>query len=292
MTVAATTCAMPVSEQSLAGSTALVTGAGRGIGRVLARALAAAGAAVGLVARSGDQLAESVELIEEVGGVAAAAAADVTDGDALSAAIDALRRQLGPVDLLVNNAGICGPVGDAWDVDPDAWWHTIDVNLRSVFLCSRLVLPDMLARRGGRIVNMTSRAGVYRWPQVSAYSVSKAAVVKFTENLALETRRGGVSVFSVHPGMTPIGLSEAALADNAPPGSPEAKMHAWIRQELADGRGADPSWAAELVVRLAAGHADELSGRHLSVHDDLDTLLAGIDDVQRHDLYQLRVGEL
>ncbi len=224
--------------------------------------------------------------------MAAAATADVTDGDALTAAIEQLRRQLGPVDLLVNNAGICGPVGDAWDVDPEAWWRTIDVNLRSVFLCSRLVLPDMVARRSGRIVNITSRAGVYRWPQVSAYSVSKAAVVKFTENLALETRRAGVSVFSVHPGITPIGLSEAALANSAPPGSREAKVHAWIRQELEDGRGADPSWAAELVLRLAAGHADELSGRHLCVDDDLDTLLAGIDEVQRQDLYHLRVGEL
>ncbi len=287
-----TIAARPMAEQSLAGSVALVTGGGRGIGRVLARALAGVGAAVGLVARSADQLAESVELIEAAGGVAAAATADVTDGDALSSALDELRRQLGPVDLLVNNAGICGPVGDAWDVDPDAWWRTIDVNLRSVFLCSRLVLPDMVARRSGRIVNMTSRAGVYRWPQVSAYSVSKAAVVKFTENLALETRRAGVSVFSVHPGITPIGLSEAALANSAPPGSREAKVHAWIRQELEDGRGADPSWAAELVLRLAAGHADELSGRHLCVDDDLDTLLAGIDEVQRQDLYHLRVGEL
>jgi len=236
MTVTATTEDLPKAEGSLTGSVALVTGAGRGIGRVLARALAGAGAVVGLVARSGDQLAESVDLIEAAGGVAAAAAADVTDRDSLTAAIEELRRQLGPVDLLINNAGICGPVGDAWDVDPDALWRTIDVNLRSVFLCSRLVLPDMVARRSGRIVNVTSRAGVYRWPQVSAYSVSKAAVVKFTENLALETRRSGVSVFSVHPGITPIGLSEDALASNAAPGSPEAKMHSWIRQEIEDGR--------------------------------------------------------
>jgi NAD(P)-dependent dehydrogenase (short-subunit alcohol dehydrogenase family) len=148
----------------------------------------------------------------------------------------------------------------------------------------------MLARRQGRIVNLTSRAGVYRWPQVSGYSVSKAAAVKFTENLAVETRTHGISVFSVHPGLTPIGLSESGA--DAQPGSAAAKVHAWIRQQLADGHGADPSRVADLILRIAAGHGDPLTGRHLSVHDDLDALLAGIDDIRRHDLYHLRVGTL
>jgi NAD(P)-dependent dehydrogenase (short-subunit alcohol dehydrogenase family) len=150
----------------------------------------------------------------------------------------------------------------------------------------------MAARGTGRIVNITSQAGVLRWPQVSAYSVSKAAVIKFTENLAAEARGLGVRVFSVHPGLTPIGLSERALADSAPVRSPRARMHAWVRQELQAGRGADPTLAARLIVRLAAGHADDLTGCHLSVHDDLDAILARIDDVRRRDLYQLRACPL
>ena len=273
----------------LAGTVAVVTGAGRGIGRILAQALAGAGADVGLIARSGRELAGTARLITTDGGTAAVASADVSDPDAVQAAIEALGGQLGPIGLLVNNAGIGGPVGNSWHVDAGHWWQTIEVNLRGVFVCSRLVLPGMAARGTGRIINITSQAGVHRWPQVSAYSVSKAAVIKFTENLAAETGRSGVRVFSVHPGITPIGLTERALAGSAPPGSAEARIHAWIRQQLRTGHGADPALAARLVVRLAAGHADALSGCHLSVHDDLDAILVGPDHARCRDRYQLRV---
>jgi NAD(P)-dependent dehydrogenase (short-subunit alcohol dehydrogenase family) len=270
----------------LRGTVSVITGGGRGIGRVLAQALADAGAAVGLIARSGADLAETVRLVEACGGTAAAARADVTDQQAAADAIAALQRQLGPVDLLVNNAGVGGPVGDAWQVNPGDWWRTVEINLRGVFLCSRAVLPAMTARGTGRIVNITSDAGVYRWPQVSAYSVSKAAVIKFTENLAAEANRSGIRAFSVHPGLTPIGLSERALASDAPPGSAQARMHAWVRRELQAGRGAEPALVASLVTRLAAGDADRLSGCHLSVHDDLDAILACGQGVR--DRYQLR----
>ena len=148
----------------LRGTVSVVTGGGRGIGRVLARALADAGAAVGLIARSGAELAETVRLVEACGGTAAAARADVTDQQAAADAIAALHRQLGPVNLLVNNAGVGGPVGDAWQVNPGDWWRTVEINLRGVFLCSRAVLPAMTARGTGRIVNITSDAGVYRCP--------------------------------------------------------------------------------------------------------------------------------
>jgi NAD(P)-dependent dehydrogenase (short-subunit alcohol dehydrogenase family) len=281
----------PASARELAGSVAVVTGGGRGIGRGLARELAGAGAMVGVVARSAGELDETVELITGAGGAAAAATADVSNPQAVAAAFDALRDQLGPIDFLVNNAGVCGPIGPAWEVDPDAWWTTCEVNLRSVLLCTRLVLPEMIARRRGRIVNVTSYAGVHRWPEVSAYAVSKAAVVKLTENLAAETREHGVSIFSVHPGLVPIGLTDPALAEAELTPS-EARVYGWLRGELAAGRGAEPEWAARLVVQLASGRADSLSGRHLSVHDDLDTLLSRIDDIRRNDLYTLALRRL
>jgi NAD(P)-dependent dehydrogenase (short-subunit alcohol dehydrogenase family) len=146
----------------LRGTVSVVTGGGRGIGRVLAQALAEAGAAVGLIARSGTELAETVRLVTASGGTAEAARADVTDQQAVAAAIDALGRQLGPVDLLVNNAGVCGPAGDAWQVDAGGWWRAVEINLRGAYLCSRAVLPAMTARGAGRIVNITSEAGVSR----------------------------------------------------------------------------------------------------------------------------------
>jgi NAD(P)-dependent dehydrogenase (short-subunit alcohol dehydrogenase family) len=272
----------------LDGTVSVITGGSRGIGRVLARALADAGSTVGVIARSAGELAETVRLVAASGGTAAAACADITDQQAVADAIGALRRQLGPVDLLVNNAGVSGPFGDAWQVNAGDWWQAVEVNLHGVFLCSRAVLPGMAARGAGRIVNITSQAGVLRWPQVSAYSVAKAAVIKFTENLAAEAERYGIRAFSVHPGITPIGLSERALANGAPPGSAQARAYSWIRGELQAGRGADPAMAATLVTRLATGQADRLSGCHLSVHDDLDAILACGPGVR--DRYQLRLA--
>jgi NAD(P)-dependent dehydrogenase (short-subunit alcohol dehydrogenase family) len=280
----------PKRTAALARSVAVVTGGGRGIGRLLACALADAGAAVGLVARSADELEETAELVASAGGVAAAAPADVSDPRGVARAFDALCERLGPIDVLVNNAGVGGPVGPAWEVDGDDWWRTCEINLRGVLVCAQLALPQMVARRRGRIVNVTSVAAVHRWPMVSAYAVSKAAVVNLTENLAAELRDHGVSVFSVHPGLVPIGLTEAALSEPAPTSAQE-RVSAWLRRELAEGRGADPGAAAALVTRLASGDADGLSGRHLSVHDDLDTLLASIEDIRAHDLYMLRLRE-
>ena len=215
----------------------------------------------------------------------------MTDPVAMAAAVAHLQDRLGPIDILVNNAGILGPIGPLWEVDAQAWWTTLDVNLRGILMCTQLVLPAMVERRTGRIINITSQAGVHRWPLVSAYSVSKAAVTKLSENLAHETSRYGISVFSVHPGLLPIGMSET-VADHQPTTAAEDLVRRWALTELEEGRGAAPRDAVEMIVRLAAGHGDSLSGRHLSVHDDLDELIARRAEVTEHDLYVLRPGLL
>ena len=135
----------------------MITGGGRGIGRVLAQALADAGAAVGLIARSEAELAETVRLVTAAGGTAAAACADVTDPAVPRTPSTRCTASSGPADLLVNNAGVGGPFGDAWQVNPGDWWRTVEINLRGVFLCSRAVLPGMTARGTGRIMNITSQ---------------------------------------------------------------------------------------------------------------------------------------
>ena len=273
----------------VAGSVALVTGGGRGLGRVLGTALAAAGCRVGFVARSAAELAASVAEVRAAGGVAAAATADVSSPTEAAAAIGELRAELGPVDLLVNNAGVSGTVGPMWTVKEDEWWRTIEVNLRGVGLCSRAVLPEMVERRRGRIVTITSNAGVHRWPWATSYAVSKAAAVKLTENLAIETARYGVRMFSVDPGLLRIGLSDAAFSATDELDGPASVTNAWVRREIAAGRGAEPEQAVRLVHRIAAGDVDGLSGRHLSVHDDLDAMLARTAEVRRDDLHVLRI---
>ncbi len=172
----------------LAGQVAIVTGGGRGIGRAVARALAAAGTAVMVSARTEDQLTETVGLIERTGGVARAHPADVTDGAAVDELVKDTERRLGPVDLLVNNAGNIGAVGPLWEVDPEVWWRVMEVNVRGVMLCSRAVLPGMIARRCGRIINVASGSSLGPLPAMSGYATSKTAVVRLTEHLAADTQ--------------------------------------------------------------------------------------------------------
>ena len=257
----------------LTGQVAFVTGGGRGIGRAIAQSLATAGAAVAVTARSTDQVANTAALIEAAGGCALALTADVTDRRAVERAVADVELQLGPVDLLVNNAGVGGPIGPVWEVDPDEWWQTFDVNLRGLFLASRAVLPGMVARQRGRIVNVASNAGAHRWPLVSAYAISKAAVIKFTENLAKETKRQGVTVFAMHPGIVEVGLAEAVLAADAPSDSATGRVAAWLRQQIAEGRAVPPERAGQLVVTLASGRADTLSGEYITVYDDANALI-------------------
>jgi NAD(P)-dependent dehydrogenase (short-subunit alcohol dehydrogenase family) len=278
-----------VDGHPLDGMVALVSGGGRGVGRLLGARLAGAGAAVGLIARSADELAAAAGEINRAGGTAAAAVADVADHRAAAAAVSELRHQLGTADVLINNAGISGPVGPLWQAQTAEWWRAIEVNLGGAFVLTQLALEHMIPAGKGRIINVTSYAGVYRWPLLSAYAASKAALVKLTETLAEETRPHGVSVFSVDPGLLPIGLGEAALKASAGRRTPEGRVQRWIRDQLAAGRGADPEEAARLIIALASGRADRLSGRHLSVTDSLDVLLPRIDQIERDDLHTLRL---
>ena len=275
----------------LSGSVALVSGGGRGLGRLLALRLAGAGARVALVGRSAPGLDATAGEIRDRGGVAAAAVADVSDEAATNTAVAALSEQLGAIDVLINNAGVNGPMGRFWEADVAEWWRALEINLGGAFILTRAVLPAMVAAGRGRIVNITSNAAVHRWPLVSSYVAAKAALVKLTETLAAETRGHGVAVFSVDPGLLPIGLSEAALASEAGADTAEGQVFGSIKTRLAAGKGADPETAARLVIDLAAGRADRLSGRHLAVADDVESLLARIDEIERDELHLLRLSK-
>src|SRR5215470_5527648 len=143
-------------QQALTGQVAIVTGSGRGIGRAIAQALAQQGAAVTVTARSGEQLAETVALITAAGGRAIAVAADVTDPPAVERVVTQTEQQLGPVDLLVNNAGVMGPIGPLWEAAPEEWWHAMAIHVYGPVLYCRAVVPGMVARRRGRIINVAS----------------------------------------------------------------------------------------------------------------------------------------
>jgi NAD(P)-dependent dehydrogenase (short-subunit alcohol dehydrogenase family) len=178
---------------------ALVTGGGRGIGRAIAQSLAAAGAVVAVTSRSADELNETVRVIEKGGGRAVAYPADVTDAAAIQAIVTAIEESLGPIDVLLNNAGSLGPLKPLLETEVNDWWRAMEVNLLGPIMCTRLVLPGMVSRRRGRIINVSSGGGTMAIPFFSSYVCGKTALIRFTECLALETKAYGIAVFSISP---------------------------------------------------------------------------------------------
>jgi len=138
----------------------------------------------GRASRTQGELDETVALIRATGGTAAARAADVTDRGAVERVVGEVRSELGEIELLVNNAGTAQAIGPAWDVDPDVWWRDVESSLRSAFLCTQAVVPGMVERGAGRVLNVASYVAVRPSPFLSAYAAAKAAVVSFSEGLA------------------------------------------------------------------------------------------------------------
>ena len=197
---------------------ALVTGASRGIGRATALQLASKGVAVALAARNPAGLVAVENAVREAGGDAFTVPTDVSDAVRVEEMVEESERRLGPIDLLVNNAGIVhrSPVAE---MEESAWDDVLDVNLKSAFLCTKAVLPGMIERRRGRIVNVSSISGKLGTPQLSAYCASKWGMLGFSKATAEEVRRKGVQVFSVCPGSVNTEMLQQGL-----PGARDARV--------------------------------------------------------------------
>ena len=259
-------------------SVALVTGASRGVGQELARALAEAGYDVALAARS--DLSETAGLIEAEGRRALSVELDVTDARGVEEAVARVEQELGPLELVVNNAGTDRAIAPLWEADPDEWWADVDVHLRGTFLVCRAALPAMLERGTGRIVNVSSNAAIRPSPYNSAYGAAKAAILNLTESLAASLEGTGVHAFAISPGYVKTAMTEHLLQVQAEKG--------WFPH--LDGRDTlDPTLAGQLVVALASGKADPLSGRFLHALDDLEEILTRAHEVVRDELYVARL---
>ncbi|MEW2119392.1 SDR family oxidoreductase [Streptomyces sp. NPDC005474] len=246
------------------GRTVMVTGAGGGLGRAFSVALARNGANLVLIGRDAAALEETEEEARAAGADTLVAVADVTQSAQLTDAVHKAVSVFGSVDVLVNNAGQAGPMGPTWEVDPEQWWRTMEVNLKGGFLACRSVLPHMTERGSGRIINIVSHAGVDRWPYVTAYAISKAALIKLTENLASELRRHGVTVLSYHPGLVDTGITQAQM-DLVPGGNPwEDMVSTWFKKQDAQGHFTELDRSVATLVRLARGEADAKSGSYFT----------------------------
>jgi NAD(P)-dependent dehydrogenase (short-subunit alcohol dehydrogenase family) len=278
--------------EQLRGQVAFITGGGRGIGRGIAQAFAEEGASVAVMARTTNQLAETVELVEKAGPRALMVTGDVTSQSDVESAWAETERTLGPINVLVSNAGITGPFAPISEADTDEWWRTQEVHLRGAYLTSRCAVRSMRGRGGGRIIIIASRAAERGSPNVSAYGVAKAAQVRLTELIAAEGAEFGIRSFVLHPGTVDTQFTDDAL--NSPEANRFAQGFVQRLSQLRDDPAAftPMSRVQNLCILLATGAGDDLSGRYLSVDYDVPALAQRAAQIQENDLYTLRIQTL
>lgn len=207
--------------ESLQGKVALVTGAGKGIGKAIAVALGREGVNVGLLARSENELAAVAKEIESMGVKAAYAMADISNRQAVETAIGVIADSLGAIDILVNNAGM-GRFAKFLELEPEEWEQHIKTNLFGVYYATRAVLPGMIEKKSGDIVNISSTAGKTGAAVTSAYSASKFGVFGLSESLMQEVRKHNIRVTAMAPSTVVTDLANSA---NLITGDPERVMH-------------------------------------------------------------------
>ena len=207
--------------QSLKGKIALVTGAGKGIGKAVAIALANEGVHVGLIARTQKDLDEVAEAIKLLGVKVATSTADISNIEEVNAAVEKIKIALGPIDILINNAGT-GTFGKFLELEPAVWENMIKVNLFGVYYTTRAVLPEMIERQTGDIINISSTSGKAGSALTSAYSASKFAVFGLGESLMQEVRKHNIRVTTLAPSTI---VTELAQSANLITGDAEKVMH-------------------------------------------------------------------
>jgi 3-oxoacyl-[acyl-carrier protein] reductase len=269
---------------------AIITGAGRGIGKAIALAYAREGAKLVLAARTRAQLAQTVQEVEACGAEACLIAMDVTEAAQVEEMVRLALARFATIDILVNNAGVAGPIAPLPESDMAAWVRTLQVNVVGPYLCCRAVLPTMLRHQRGKIINMAGAGATNAWRNISAYVVSKAAVVRLTETLALELAGDNIQVNALGPGSIHTQMWEA-LRDGAQRIG-DATLYE-LGQRVTSGGGASVEPAAALAVLLGSEASGRLSGRLISaVTDDVPQLPAQIERIMASDAFTLRRVEL
>jgi len=275
---------MPVD---LTGQVAIVTGGGRGFGQAIARQLAAQGAAVTVTSRTPAQLEETKSTIEAAGGKALAIGADVNSQADWDKVVAETEAKLGPVTLLVANAALSDPAGPLYEIDPDVWQRTLDTNVMGSVRGARAVLPGMVERRNGRVIIISSGAALGATPYTSPYRVSKMALLRLAEIMALEVKDFGVSVFAIHPGVINSTILDSAVRTEA--------GRKWVPHMAAmveSGKAlTGTEQCAECCAFLASGTADGLSGRYLSATEDYEALAARAAEIKERDLQVMRLTQ-
>lgn len=263
----------------------IVTGGGTGIGKEIARAFVENGDRTVICGRTPNALEAAAAEIGDAGsGSVRCATCDIADGDSVRAFVAGVLEEEGRIDVLVNNAGVYGPIGRAIDNDPDAWMEALKINLFGVFLMTQEVGQAMVRQGGGSIINLSGGGATSSKPRYSAYAASKSGVVRHTEVVADELRGDGVRVNAIAPGFIVTRFHDQTLAAGTDADPDAEKVRAKIEQG-----GDDPRKAAELAVFLASPEAEGITGKIFSaIWDEWrePELRAALRDSR--DLYTLR----
>lgn len=269
----------------LAGKAAIITGGGRGIGRAIALRFSREGAGVVLVSRTKSELKSTAAEIRNIGGIVRMVSADVTREKTARNAARICRKTFGKIDILVNAAGIVGPIGPLEDEKVSDWRKTLETNLTAAFLFMKAVLPSMKARRGGNIINLSGGGAASPRPMVAAYAASKAALVRLTETAAEETKPFNIRINAVAPGAVNTRMLDEMLNAGKKVGKAE---YLKLRDQKKSG-GVSPDRAADLAVFLASDESKGLSGRMISaVWDDWNSWKNQIGRIASTEWYTLR----
>ena len=264
---------------------ALVTGGSRGIGKAVVRRLLSQGARVALCARNAEDLKATAAELSRIGPEVFAFPADIGDESQVEKLVAATLAQFDRIDIIVNNAGILGPIGPAWESQPSHWHKTVSVNLVGTFLMCRQVVPSMIRRGRGKIVNMSGGGATSPFPRFTAYAVSKAAVVRFTETLAVELADYNIQVNAVAPGFVATRIHKYTLEAGEKAGPDFLRK---TQAQLAAG-GVDPDIPAALIAFLASDEAHRITGKLISgVWDNWQDFASHLDEIEKTDIYTLR----
>lgn len=272
----------------LTGRSAIITGASQGLGATIAERFIAEGAAVALCARTGADLDAFRQRLLTVYPSATifARAADVSSQHEVDAFFDEAQTALGRIDVLVNNAGIHGPMGSIDTIDWQDWIDALAINLVGTVYCARKAVSLFKPNRYGKIVNISGGGATGPLPGLSAYAASKAAVVRFTETLALEAREWAIDVNAVAPGALMTRLTDELIA--AGPERVGAAFHARMTKLKAEG-GTPLELGAGLCVYLGSADSDGLTGRLIAAQWDPWPFADGMKrDISESDIYTLR----
>lgn len=270
----------------LKGRVAIITGAGRGIGRAIAVAYAREGAHLFLAARTESELEETVALCGDLGAVALPVVTDVSDPEQVQALVATALQRSGHVDVLVNSAGVYGPIGPLAENALDAWRQAVAVNLFGPLYLCRALIPHFIERKQGKIILLGGGGATAPLPCFSAYAASKAGLARLADTLAAELMDENVQVNVIAPGLVDTKLQDEVLAAGHKAGSLLYK----IAQARESGAGAvSPDVAAELAVFLASAASGKLTGKLIAAPYDPWREWAGrADELNATALYTIR----